>query len=321
MLLESKTPPSGGGNVDLRNKVLRTLARSIRDTDITGWYQEQSIFGVIFTEVGSAESKAIVNALSTRLNQVLAGSLGIDKIHNIELSFHMFPEEMDPQVGRTSSSRGSLAVENPFTFSKAVKRAIDISGSLLLILFSAPLLLLIALAVKVSSSGPVLFRQTRIGRNGRPFTFLKFRSMRDGNDSCVHQEFVTRLIKGELDPAATNFKIVRDPRVTSIGRFLRKTSLDELPQLFNVVLGDMSLVGPRPPIRYEFECYKIWHRQRLSDVRPGITGLWQVKGRSRVGFDDMVRLDLHYARTWSLWLDLTILLSTPRAVVSGEGAH
>src|SRR6266540_1523508 len=114
------------------------------------------------------------------------------------------------------------------------------------------------------------------------------------------------------------FKIKNDPRVTPIGRFLRKTSLDELPQLFNVLMGDMSLVGPRPPVPYEFVCYKTWHRRRLADIRPGITGLWQVKGRSSVGFDDMVRLDLRYARTWSLWLDFTILLATPRAVMSGN---
>jgi lipopolysaccharide/colanic/teichoic acid biosynthesis glycosyltransferase len=145
--------------------------------------------------------------------------------------------------------------------------------------------------------------------------------MQHGNDPKLHQEFVTKLIKGELDPGTKQFKIIADPRITPIGRFLRKTSLDELPQLFNVLKGDMSLVGPRPPVPYEFECYKTWHRRRLAEIRPGITGLWQVNGRSRVGFDEMVRLDLRYARAWSLWLDLRILLETPGAVVTGNGAH
>jgi lipopolysaccharide/colanic/teichoic acid biosynthesis glycosyltransferase len=116
------------------------------------------------------------------------------------------------------------------------------------------------------------------------------------------------------------YKLTADPRITPIGRFLRKTSLDELPQFFNVLKGEMSLVGPRPPVSYEFESYGLWHRQRLSSVKPGITGLWQVDGRSRVTFDEMVRLDIRYARSWSLWLDLKILVQTPRAVVSGIGA-
>jgi lipopolysaccharide/colanic/teichoic acid biosynthesis glycosyltransferase len=145
--------------------------------------------------------------------------------------------------------------------------------------------------------------------------------MYQGNDPAIHQQFVTRFIKGELDSTTAEYKLTADPRVTPVGRFLRKSSLDELPQLFNVLRGHMSLVGPRPPVPYEFESYQTWHRRRLVDAKPGITGLWQVAGRSRVGFDDMVRLDLRYARAWSLWLDLKILFETPRAVVSGNGAH
>jgi lipopolysaccharide/colanic/teichoic acid biosynthesis glycosyltransferase len=181
-------------------------------------------------------------------------------------------------------------------------------------------MLAIALAVKLTSPGPILFRQKRIGRCGVPFTFLKFRTMYQGNDVKMHQEFVTRFIRGELVPVSTHFKLTSDPRVTRLGVVLRKTSLDELPQFLNVLLGDMSLVGPRPPIPYELESYQLWHRRRVTDVKPGITGLWQVTGRSRVTFDEMVRLDLRYARSWSLWLDLRILLVTPRAVLSGTGA-
>jgi lipopolysaccharide/colanic/teichoic acid biosynthesis glycosyltransferase len=147
------------------------------------------------------------------------------------------------------------------------------------------------------------------------------------NDAQIHEIFVTRFIRGDLPASDAGngqppiYKITADPRVTRVGRVLRRTSLDELPQLFNVLKGEMSLVGPRPPVPYELEAYGVWHRRRLLEVKPGITGLWQVSGRSRLRFDDMVRLDLKYAQAWSLWLDLKILLRTPRAVVSGEGAY
>ena len=146
------------------------------------------------------------------------------------------------------------------------------------------------------------------------------------NDESLHKEYVTRFISGQPDGEAdTNgksvFKIKHDPRVTRVGRLLRRSSLDELPQLLNVLRGEMSLVGPRPPVLYEVACYEAWHKRRLLTVKPGITGLWQVGGRSRVKFNDMVRLDLRYAATWSVWLDITILLKTPAAVMSGEGAY
>ena len=181
------------------------------------------------------------------------------------------------------------------------------------------------MAIKLTSKGPVLFRQVRLGQYGKKFTFLKFRSMYVNTNSAIHEEYVKRFIAGSPDSELSGngqkvYKLIADPRVTPIGRFLRKTSLDELPQFINVLKGEMSLVGPRPPVIYEFERYDLWHKQRLLAVKPGITGLWQVDGRSRVKFDDMVRLDIRYARTWSLWLDLKILLQTPRAVLSGDGA-
>jgi lipopolysaccharide/colanic/teichoic acid biosynthesis glycosyltransferase len=191
----------------------------------------------------------------------------------------------------------------------------------------SPIFLAIAIAIKLSSPGPILFRQKRIGQYGVPFTCLKFRSMHAVNDSQIHKEYVKRFIAGNADAGlskASNevvYKLTADPRVTRVGRLLRKTSLDELPQLINVLLGEMSLVGPRPPIPYELEAYDVWHRRRLLEVKPGITGLWQVNGRSRLRFDDMVRLDLKYAQAWSVGLDLKILLQTPRAVFSGDGAH
>jgi lipopolysaccharide/colanic/teichoic acid biosynthesis glycosyltransferase len=190
----------------------------------------------------------------------------------------------------------------------------------------SPVLLVVAATVKLTSRGPVLFRQKRIGQHGKPFTFLKFRSMYINNDASEHKEYVRKLIEGRAEQKAdaangnTVFKLANDPRITPVGRFLRRTSLDELPQLFNVLSGEMSLVGPRPPVPYEVEVYATWHRRRLLEAKPGITGLWQVYGRSRVEFDDMVRLDLRYARACSPLLDLKILLQTPKAVFGGDGA-
>jgi lipopolysaccharide/colanic/teichoic acid biosynthesis glycosyltransferase len=185
----------------------------------------------------------------------------------------------------------------------------------------------IALAIKLTSKGPVFFRQRRIGQFGTPFVFLKFRSMFLNNDPKIHREYVQQLISGKAAPQPTTvngggaYKLTKDPRVTRVGAFLRRTSLDELPQLYNVLRGEMSLVGPRPAIPYEVEAYRPWHRRRVLHAKPGITGLWQVSGRSRVGFDEMVRLDVRYAMTRSFLLDLKILLMTPKAVLLGDGAY
>jgi len=177
----------------------------------------------------------------------------------------------------------------------------------------------IAIIIKLTSRGPVLYKHTRIGKDSRPFEFYKFRTMIVNNDDTSHREFVDRLINesGESDDVK---KITEDPRVTSIGRFLRKTSLDELPQLFNVLQGHMSLVGPRPCLPYELEMYKSWHRRRLS-VTPGCTGLWQVSGRSAVGFNDMVILDLFYIENMSPLFDLRIILRTIPVMLLGKGGH
>jgi lipopolysaccharide/colanic/teichoic acid biosynthesis glycosyltransferase len=211
--------------------------------------------------------------------------------------------------------------------SGALKRTMDVLGSIAALILFAPVFLIIAAAVKATSKGPILFRQQRIGQHGQPFTFLKFRSMRQDNDPAIHKEYVQRLIAGKAERNGSNgngtgvYKLTKDPRVTSVGSFIRKTSLDELPQFINVLRGEMSLVGPRPPVQYELEAYDFWHRRRVLEAKPGITGLWQVSGRSRVTFDEMVRLDLRYARSWSPWMDLKILFRTPLAVVLGNGAH
>jgi len=207
---------------------------------------------------------------------------------------------------------------------RLVKRAFDLMTASVLLVVLSPLFLLIALLIRLDSPGPALYRQERIGENGRPFTMLKFRSMVRDADPRVHQEYVTDLIRRNVSPQAQSgrgghLKPQQDPRVTRVGRIIRKASLDELPQLFNVLRGEMSLVGPRPALAYEVAVYKEWHRRRLSAL-PGITGLWQVVARNQVSFDDMVRLDIEYIEHQSLWYDISILLRTPWAVLTGRGA-
>ena len=201
------------------------------------------------------------------------------------------------------------------------KRLFDVWVTFLVLLFVWPLMVAIALAIKLDSPGPVFYLQKRIGENSHPFKMFKFRSMHVNNDEFIHREYVKQLIQENISLAEGNgtLKLVYDPRITRVGRFIRKTSLDELPQLFNVLRGEMSLVGPRPPIPYEVEVYQKWHLRRLEAI-PGITGLWQVHGRNRVSFDEMVRMDMDYIERQSIWLDIQLLVKTPFALVSGRGA-
>lgn len=206
------------------------------------------------------------------------------------------------------------------------KRAFDVIAASLMLVVVSPVMLIIALVIKKSSPGPILFAQERLGRDGKPFRFYKFRSMEHNSDDAIHRQFVAMFIGGDEDGCAeTNagdqvFKMKGDPRITHIGSILRKTSLDELPQLFNILMGEMSLVGPRPPIAYEIENYQPWHMERLKAV-PGLTGLWQVSGRSTVSFEEMVRLDIRYINNWSPWQDFVILLKTIPVVIQGTGGY
>ena len=206
-----------------------------------------------------------------------------------------------------------------------LKRTSDLAIATLALLLLAPLWLLIALLIKLDSRGPVFYKQERVGMDGRVFLFYKFRTMHVGTDDFQHREFQRKFIKGEPDSNLGDeqrpaYKLRGDERVTRLGKLLRKTSLDELPQLFNVLRGDMSVVGPRPPIPYEVESYELWHRKRL-DMKPGITGLWQVSGRNRLPFDEMVRMDLYYIENWSLLLDLKIILQTLPVMWRAEDAY
>jgi len=313
-------------DIGFEKKITSALVALSRETDVVGWYQEKLALGVIFTELGDTDQGTVLKSVQQRVKASIADCLDGAHGNGIHISFHLYPEgnksdersadlHLYPEFERrTGAKKAALSA----------KRALDVvvSGSALLLL--SPLLTIIAVAIKLTSKGPVVFRQGRVGQYGKPFTFLKFRSMYVNNDPSIHKEYVTKLITGKTasnQDGAKVYKITNDPRITPLGRFLRKTSLDELPQLINVLLGEMSLIGPRPPVPYEFETYDIWHRRRVLEIKPGITGLWQVNGRSRTSFDDMVRLDLKYARVWSVWLDLKILAQTPAAVIQGEGAH
>lgn len=221
-----------------------------------------------------------------------------------------------------------------------LKRCLDIVVSALLLVFLAPLFLVLAIWILLDSPGSPIFAQERVSavrrdsRNGHQreyatFTFYKFRTMYQDTNSALHRKFTRAYINGDektlsmlqqANAGNCKYKIANDPRVTRVGRILRKTSLDELPQFWNILKGDMSLVGPRPPLPYEVEVYELGHLRRL-EAKPGLTGLWQVTARSSVGFEEMVRLDVEYAENQSLWLDLKILCLTPFAVFSGKGAQ
>ncbi len=208
---------------------------------------------------------------------------------------------------------------------RVVKRGMDIMLAALALAALSPLWLFIAALIKLDSTGRVFYQQERVGMDGRIFLFLKFRTMQADSDDAVHRDYQRKYIAGRAetnlgDEERPVYKLHTDPRVTRVGRVLRRLSLDELPQLLNVLRGDMSVVGPRPPITYEVEAYELWHRKRL-DMKPGLTGLWQVSGRNRLSFDEMVRLDLFYIENWSLRLDLKIILRTLPVMLRGDDAY
>lgn len=309
-------------------QILSALSLTTRETDITGWYS-QSVVGVMFTEISLEDKTNALKFMVARVSETLRSNLSAQQFNQIGLTFHLYPEDWNHEIPAQNNQTLYPDLSKRDQGRKAfllMKRLMDIVGSALALMLFSPIFLGIAALIKLTSPGPVFFRQKRVGQNNVSFVFFKFRSMHVNNDARAHQEFVRQLIAGQKDGKSPEgngngvYKMTNDPRITKIGSFLRRTSLDELPQFINVLRGDMSLVGPRPPIAYEVEAYDLWHRRRILEAKPGITGLWQVQGRSRVTFDEMVRLDLHYAKTWSPWMDIKILLRTPGAMF-GEGAH
>ncbi len=225
---------------------------------------------------------------------------------------------------RRQKNVSDRAVSKRSRSQRFIKRSVDVFVSIFVLVAGFPFFLAIAIFIKLTSRGPVFFKQERIGENGKPFILLKLRTMKTDADDSHHKEFCKQFIEGKLDSEKEEdeqvYKIVDDPRITGIGRFLRKTSLDELPQFINILRGEMTLVGPRPPLRYEYEYYDNWHKLRLK-VRPGLTGLWQVSGRSSVSFQEMVMLDLYYIENWSMMMDIKIVLKTVPVMLKGSGGY
>jgi lipopolysaccharide/colanic/teichoic acid biosynthesis glycosyltransferase len=320
---------NGTAEVILRQAV-DIVVSSKRETDLVGWYKQGAILGVIFTEVTLEGELPTTETLRTKMEAAFVKHLGRDRSAKIAISVHIFPESWNKNSsGWVADSKLYPDLKRNGTRKRlplVIKRAIDIAGSGALLLVLSPFLAAIVALIKLTSKGPVIYKQERLGHFGSRFQCMKFRTMYTNNDPKIHQDYVQQFIAGKdgLDNSGGSakpvYKLVKDPRVTFVGGLLRKTSMDELPQFWNVLRGDMSLVGPRPPVPYEFEVYDIWHRRRVLEVKPGVTGLWQVSGRNRTRFDEMVRLDLRYSQTWSIWLDLKILFATPWAVFNGGGA-
>jgi lipopolysaccharide/colanic/teichoic acid biosynthesis glycosyltransferase len=300
MLLDLRNVLMNGNARTMIGNVWDSVCAASRDSDIRGWYSQGSVLGVIFVEVNPEGPVPVSDIIYAKVKSALSARLENEEFERIEIKMYLQPDDASNWDKWSGLYRDLREQEMGKKLHRAIKRGLDIIGSGAAILLLSPVMGALALLIKLSSKGPVFFRQLRVGYRGVPFVFLKLRTMYQDNDLNVHKDYIKRFIAGEEDSSGPVpvYKIQDDPRVTRIGRFLRKTSLDELPQFLNVLRGEMSLVGPRPPIPYEVECYDFWHQRRVFEVKPGITGLWQVRGRSRTTFDDMVRLDLQYARSW-----------------------
>jgi lipopolysaccharide/colanic/teichoic acid biosynthesis glycosyltransferase len=307
----------------LIQNVVAAISSNTRETDVLGWYERDVTLGLLMTEIGQADP-ATIDTIIRKISLAVQQAVNSDDYRRLSLVFRVFP-----QVVKLSEEEENVILYPDISSQhgskrrgRLLKRGMDLFGSLFALIAFSPVFLIIALLVKLTSKGPVLFCQKRVGQFGKEFTFFKFRTMHADNDPQIHREYVAKLIAGCGDPGQGNgvYKLVNDPRVTPLGRFLRKSSLDELPQFVNVLMDDMSLVGPRPPLPYEYERYQTWHKRRVLELKPGLTGLWQIEGRSRTTFDEMVRMDLRYAIQQSFWFDLKILLQTPSAMFSGRGA-
>jgi lipopolysaccharide/colanic/teichoic acid biosynthesis glycosyltransferase len=309
------------GGEGLRNskEFLRVVQAKIRETDVIG-YLGNGIIGVLLPDTGENGVqdfiRKMLDGFDERSFSTMTGTYP-DQLFENFLNQDPDPPQFFPFF---------YDLEDEDRSGPRWKRVLDVAGAGFGMVLLSPLMAVTALAIKITSRGPVMYRQVRLGKHGAPFVLYKFRSMYWNTDENIHREYVTKLIHGQLEEINQGdkdnplYKMKSDPRVTPIGAIIRKTSIDELPQFFNVLRGEMSLVGPRPPLSYEASEYQVWHLRRILEMRPGITGLWQVGGRSETTFDDMVRLDIQYIRDCSLFLDLKILLKTIAVVVGSRGA-
>lgn len=304
------------------NKVLNLVRVNTRDIDIIGFLNEKTI-AILLPYTNGEGAQAICGKL-----------VSVNQNTDFSTTIATYPDQIFESLVKNGCIRSDAfffelydSMDGISWFQSKLKSGIDTVGSVICILTLMPVMLMTALAIKVTSPGPVIFKQLRLGKQGTLFTFYKFRSMYVDMDDQIHREYTQNLISGQQEEVNQGseekplYKIKSDPRITRIGKFIRKTSIDELPQFFNVLKGEMSLVGPRPALSYEVEKYKPWHLRRILEVKPGITGLWQVQGRSVVGWDDSVRLDIQYIKKRSLIFDLKILLRTVKVVLTCKGAE
>lgn len=333
-LLLFNTKSMGSGSAHFENFTNALIAR-IRSTDEVGWFGGECL-GVIlpYTPTAGAQRLAVdvcracaATGVAPEWTVYTYPSDWFSNDNGNQRQYYF--TDILPEWGAANNFQFSIVnfqfgtptmpQSRPYRPLPTWKRAMDIlvAGSSLILL--SPFLLIISLIIKSVSRGPVFFKQQRVGYMGKPFTIWKFRTMKVDSDSSNHKEYITRLINGAAENGEAfgkpMTKLDDDPRIIPFGKILRKTCLDELPQLINVLRGQMSLVGPRPAIDYEVQVYSPWHYRRLDAV-PGVTGLWQVNGKNRLTFNQMVRLDIKYLKEQSFWLDISILLKTPFAVFS-----
>lgn len=313
----------------VRQRIIHLLSLAFRETDLIGWCTAETTLGLLLLELGGSEVKDALEVVRNKIRNQVLSKIGASSAA-ITIEFHVVPPYSSAGTGTANREDIFEVLWSEMRAGQrildGVKRTIDICASLLLLTALSPLLAVIAVCIRMTSSGPAFFRQGRVGFRAQIFSMYKFRTMIVGCDDKAHREYVARFISGRAEEHLDEnghsvFKLTNDQRITRIGCFLRRTSLDELPQLWNVLRGDMSLVGPRPPLPYEVERYELWHRRRVYDLKPGITGLWQVRGRSRCTFDEMTRMDLQHEKPHSLALYFRVLLATPNAVINGHGAH
>lgn len=319
-LVRFDTASANGNGHEVLQRLSEGLAGRIRETDEIGRYDDTSV-AVLLPGTGSAGAWTFAKGARTE---------NLAPQDSVTCTVFTYPSCWIGTKGNGDGKRQSEAPAEPNDAPaedlKPVvarrmpigKRMLDILGALAGLIVLSPLFLFLALLIKIVSPGPVFFRQERVGHGGRPFTFLKFRTMHVNNDAGVHQRYLSSLIQG--DQAMEKLDADRDPRIIRFGRFLRQSCLDELPQLINVLKGEMSLVGPRPCLPYEAKEYLLWHARRFDTV-PGMTGLWQVSGKNKTTFKEMIRFDINYAKTMSPWLDLKILLKTGPAIFKMVAEH
>jgi lipopolysaccharide/colanic/teichoic acid biosynthesis glycosyltransferase len=304
------------------DKIINAIIKVTRDIDIKGWHQTGKKLGILFTEISADCKHKIVDKIIKSINS----NLKPDQASKIKISCYWYPFDLSELDVFTTE----MFYPDPASQKKIfviAKRIIDIIGSVFGLVLFSPVFIFASILIKLTSSGPVFFRQERVGKGGKIFRIFKFRTMMTKNDQAQHIEFMKQFIKGKTEGITDNltgekvFKITNDSRITMIGKFLRRSSLDEIPQFINVLLGDMSLVGPRPPIAYEVKEYDLWHCRRVLDCKPGITGYWQVVGRSQTNFDGMVRMDITYISKQSFLFDLKMIFKTPGALLNSKGAY